>query len=869
MTEKFCPPPKLPNKIISRFFPENEIPFLNGDFDEIYNNIIEKRGKNAANRWYLRQLCHWVPIITYHSIKWSLTMLKNYLKITLRNLKRQKGYTFINLAGLSVGIACALLILLVVQYEFKYESNHKNADRIFRLNMEHHRPEGIQRVTSSPVPLAETLHNELPEITHFTRMNNMSQILMAYENHKFYEDVSFADPGILEMFTFPLLSGNEQTALQDANSVIITESIAKKYFGNTDPQGKTMVLANSVSLQVTGVMQDHPLYSNIRPDFLVSFATLKGLAPDSYFQNWLSQQIKSFIMLPEKHSPAEVEKKIQDIFSQHVREDDNRTVRLDQLSRMHLFSNAEPTGNINSLYILLIVGGLILVVACINFMNLATARSSNRAKEVGLRKVVGAARKQLIRQFVGESLIYTAISIFLAFFLCLAFLPVLNNLTGQSVLSKDLISGGILAGTAGIFLLVGILSGSYPAFFLSAFQPAGVLRGSHKGGYQGALFRKILVVVQFAISIILIISTIIFSKQLNYLLNKPLGFEKDQVVIIRNDRNALGRDLQPLKSALLKNPHIGGVTGSYMLPSSIGMYNEVTWEGAVNNELIEIIHNRVDYDFLNTYGITLIAGRNFSPEFGSDLRTDDSTAQSIIINEEAARRFGWEDPIGKKVFQIFGERRIPFNVIGVVKDFHFTSLRESIQPLKLFLSTQNNRYISVKIQTEDISESMKFIEKTWTEIFPDIPFDYFFYDSVFERRYQSEANQRKLFGYFSGLAVFIGCLGLLGLAAYAAERRTKEIGIRKVLGASPSRIIKLLSKDFSYLVLTANLIAWPAAYLAMRHWLNGFAYRIELSHQWIFFILAGSLALVIALLSVGLQAFKAALTDPVKAIKYE
>jgi len=366
-------------------------------------------------------------------------MFKNYLKVTLRNMKRQKGYTLINLAGLSVGIACALLIILVVQYEFKYERHHENAHRIYRINVEHKRPDQVTRYTYSPVPLAEALHDELPEVTHFTRYNNISHSLLTYDDRKFYEDgVSFVDPGILEMFTFPLKAGNKAVALNEPNSVVITEEMAKKYFGNEDPLGKVLVISHSLSVQVTGVMRNHPPYSNFRPDFFVSFATMREVAPDSYFQNWLSQQIPSFIMLADDHSVKETEAKIQEVFRRHVREDDNRTLYLDQLKRMHLFSNTESTGNVNSLYILLAVGGLILLVACINFMNLSTARSSNRAKEVGLRKVVGAARRQLIRQFIGESLIYTALSTVLAFVLSQTFLPILNSLTGQFVETGDL-----------------------------------------------------------------------------------------------------------------------------------------------------------------------------------------------------------------------------------------------------------------------------------------------------------------------------------------------------------------------------------------------------------------------------------------------
>jgi len=802
-------------------------------------------------------------------------MFKNYLKITLRNLNRQKGYAFINIAGLSVGIACALVIILVVQYEFKYESHHENASRIYRINVEHTQLERTFRSSYSPVPLAPAMCEEVPEVTHFARIAWVRQTSVAHGDRKFYEDeVRFVDPGILEMFTFPLVAGAKATALKDANSVVITEDMATKYFGKEDPLGKTLVLLNSMPLKVSGVMKNHPGYTNIRPDFMVPLEKIRALAGDDFFQNWLSQQLASYVMLGKGQSAANVEAKIQDAFNRHVREDDGRVLTLDQLKRMHLFSNTEPTGNINSLYILLAVGVLILLVACINFMNLATARSAKRAKEVGLRKVVGATRRQLIRQFMGESLIYTAISMVFALVLAHAFLPVLNRLTEQALGFGDIFQTHILAGMVGIYLLVGFVSGSYPALFLSAVQPTKILRSTFETGTQGVLFRKILVVAQFAISIILIISFMIFGRQLNFLLNKTLGFEKDGMVIIRNDRSTFRQDLQPLKSELLSDPRILGVTGSQMLPSSIGLYNTVTWEGATTDQEIAIMHNRVDYDFLNTFEIELVAGRKFSPEFlgdtsaGSDASGPENS-RSIIINQEAARQFGWEDPIGKKVIQVFGEERYYFNVVGVIRDFHFSSLRESIRPMNLFLSTNNNRYVSVKIYMEDLNETLKFIEGAWKRIFPDAPFDYFFLDRILEQRYRSEASLKRLFEYFSGLAVFIGCLGLLGLASYAAERRSKEIGIRKVLGASSPQIVMLLSKEFTRWVVVANVFAWPAAYFAMRSWLDGFAYRISLNAQFGLFILAGALALAIALLTVAFQAVKAALSDPVKTIKYE
>ena len=875
MGEKFQHPPRLARWILCRFLPRPENTYLSGDFDEIFNSILERQGRAAARRWYWFQLLYWIPLIFCQSIRWSFTMFKNYLKITLRNLIRQKGYAFINIAGLSVGIACALLLILVVQYEFKYESHHENADRIYRINIAHTKLEQTYRSTYSPVPLAPAMHEEIPEVVHFSRIAEFRQTPVAYEDQRFYEDgLRFIDPGILEMFTFPLAAGDRSTALKDADSIVITQDMAVKYFGSEDPLGKTLLVLNSMPLTVTGVMKNHPGYTNIHPDFLVPIEKIRTLVGDEFFQNWLSQQLASYVMLAEDHSASEAAAKIQAAFDRHVREDDGRVLSLDQLDRMHLFSDTRPTGNVNSLYILMAVGGLILLVACINFMNLTTARSTKRAREVGLRKVVGAARRQLIRQFIGESMVYTTISMLFALVLVHVFIPVLNSLTGQAVEFGDITQKTILNGLVGIYILVGFISGSYPALFLSAVQPTKILRGTFETGTQGVLFRKILVVVQFAISIILIISTMIIGRQLNFLLSKPLGFEKDGIVIIRNDRSTFRRDLQPLKTELLSDPRILGVTGSLALPSSIGMYNTVTWEGAADNQEIAINHNQVDYDFLDTYGIELAAGRNFSREFPADAASDSDqfgpeNPRSIIVNQEAVRQFGWEDPIGKKVIEVYGEERSYNSVIGVIKDFHFNSLRESIRPLKLFFSANNNRNVSVKIRMEDLNETLKFIGAAWERIFPEAPFEYFFFDSVFEQRYRSEARMKRLFAYFSGLAVFIGCLGLLGLASYAAERRSKEIGIRKVLGATSPQIMTLLSKEFTRWVVLANLFAWPAAYIAMLSWLRGFAYRINLYAHLGLFILAGALALTIALLTVALQAVKAALADPVETLKHE
>lgn len=556
-----------------------------------------------------------------------------------------------------------------------------------------------------------------------------------------------------------------------------------------------------------------------------------------------------------------------------AKENDERRLRLERLDRMHLYSIFGGGGSITYVYIFLAAGLLILLTACINFMNLSTARSGSRAREVGMRKVVGAGRHQLIRQFIGESFIYTILSMVLAFFLAALLIPSVRNITGQALRFNNLGDPVILLSLLGTALFTGFLSGSYPSLFLSAFQPVRVLKGSPRAGGKGSGFRKVLVVFQFSVSIILIISTIVFSRQISYMRHKSLGFARDQVVVVRNQGENELRNVEPFKQLLKNNPRILAITGCMALPHRIGMYNNVTWEGAANDENIAIIHNTVDYDFLETFEIPLLAGRNFSPEFVSDARGgtgNPENAGAIILNETAVKRFGWDDPIGKKVIQTFGEHRIILTVIGVVRDFHFSDLKNPIQPLKIFLGPRSTKnYIALRISSEGVDESLKAIKSAWNQFNPNYPFEYFFYDSVFAEQYRSEERLQALFGYFSVLAVFIGCLGLLGLAAFAAEQKTKEIGIRKILGASSGGMVVLLSRQFTRWVLVASLIAWPVAYFAMDRWIRGFAYHINLTETIPLFLLSAILALTIAWLTVSFQAVKAARRNPIDSLRYE
>jgi putative ABC transport system permease protein len=780
-----------------------------------------------------------------------------------------------------VGLAMFILILLFVGYEFRYEKHHRNADRIYRLVIEQNLGDRIFTASTSPVPLAEALKRELPEVQEFARFFSWGEALVARGERRFNEEgLSFADPGALTMFSYPMLKGDPANALSAGYSAVVTASIAKKYFGDEDPIGQTLSVdwIRRFDATVTGVIGDHPPTTDFAPKILVSMATMAPLIAGSdfgggFFNNWISQMLRAYILLPERHDVREMEAKIMSVFRPHMTEGDRRVVKLERLADAHLHPLASGgTGDIRTLRIFMACGILVLLTACINFMNLATARSARRAREVGLRKVVGASRGQLIRQFIGESLLYAVLSLILGVGIAILGLPLLNQITGQLVSASDLGRPGVVPILLGVTVLTGLVSGSYPALYLSGLRPVRVLKGTLKDrGAKGSLFRKILVVAQFTISVSLIISTMIFGRQLRYIHDKPLGFDKDQILVLRNNAGPVFGDLGPLRTALLQDPRIAGVCGSEQLPSTIGQYNNVTWEGAAPGEKIEIMYNRIDYDFLKTYGIGLAAGRNFSPEFPGDLQTggDSRSPTGVLLNEEAVRRMGWPDPIGKQVVHVWGNNRNYWTVVGVVKDFHFTSLRSAIRPMNFFLSTDMNRYVSVKLKGKDLPGTLGFIEATWKRLYPELPFDFFFLDSVFDRLYRSEVRQRQLFGVLSVLAVFIACLGLFGLAAYAAEQRTKEIGIRKVLGASTPGIVRLLSGEFTRLVLAANLLAWPAAYLAMNRWLGGFAYRIDLASQLGWFFLAGGLSVVIAWLTVGFQAVKVARTDPIRCLRYE
>jgi putative ABC transport system permease protein len=666
-----------------------------------------------------------------------------------------------------------------------------------------------------------------------------------------------------------MISGNPKAALTVIDSAVMTEDMAKRYFGDEDPIGKVIKLNNKYNVTVTGVVKNIPANSHFSFTMLLPFEAL-GPWLEKAMQHWLLNiHNYTYLLLQKNCNIQDFEKKFPALVEEHMGDILKATggsveLFLQPLTSIHLHSKLkweiEANGDITYVYVFSAIALLILFIACINFMNLATARSANRAKEVGIRKFLGAHQGNLASQFLGESILFSLVSIIIALGLVELTLPLFQALSG-SQLSPDYMSSlSIISALFGLMVFVSFLAGSYPALFLSAFKPIQVLTGRLKTGAAGSLFRNILVVVQFTISIGLIVASAIIFTQLNYMKDKTLGFDKERIVIIRvTDRN-IRQSMEKIKEELKSYHGISNVAVSNYLPGQGFWMKIIVPEGSELDQTESIGRIRIDSDFISTMDIKLVSGKNFSPQFTTD------QSDLIIVNETAARQWGWEDPIGKTI-QVLDDRPITKTIIGVVRDFHVETLHKKIEPVFFEFAPASSRYISIKIGPDNIPDTIRYIEKTLKQIDPMLPFDYTFLDENFDRKYKAEEKLNKIFTYFTLLAIFIACLGLFGLASFTAEQRTKEIGIRKALGATISGIILLLSKEFTKWVLMANIIAWPIAYVAMNHWLQNFAYRINIGLG--IFILAALLAFVIALLTVGYQALKAARANPVDSLRYE
>jgi len=800
-------------------------------------------------------------------------MFKNYLKIAFRNIKKYKIYAFINISGLAVGMACCFLILLYIQDESSFDRYHAKADRIYRLIDSFDSEGELSRdFALSSAPFAPTLKQDFMEVEDAVRILPRRHMVSLGEK-KFYEDgLIYADSSIFHVFTFLLIEGNPETALEDPYTVVISEEMRRKYFGRETAMAKTLLI-NGQDYLVTGIMKEMPSNSHFSADIVASLKThaQNTALQEPFFQNWARHEFYTYVLLREGASLEDVQAKLPDFIERHAAQQvktllgSRLSSRLQPLTSIHLRSHLQgeisQNGDIKSIYIFSAVALFILLIACVNFMNLSTARAANRSREVGLRKVVGASRNQLVRQFLGESFVCALWALSLALIIVAVALPSFNGLTGKALGLHLLGNVSLLGAIAFIFLLVGLTSGGYPAFFIARYQPARVLKGVLRIGTRKSLLRKGLVVSQFSISIILIIATAVVMDQLDFLRNKKLGFDKEHVVVVPIRSNALRRDAQSIKAELMQNSNILsatiaiGVPGGVVAGDSIDL---ITEEGAKTLTL-RMIYS--DHDYLKTMGMQLVEGRDFNEGMSTD------ATDAFIINEAAVRQLKLKNPLSTQ-FEWQGPGMTKKGrVIGVVKDFQFQSLKNEINPLVIHIWPANTHVFAMRIQPENTPGTLAFIKRKWRKLDPAHPFEYSFLDETFDRLYRNEEELGQIFSVFALLAIVIASLGIFGLALFMVEQRTKEIGIRKVLGASMGKIFLLLSKEFAVLVLTANLFAWPAAYVFMRQWLQNFAYRVNMGLG--IFVLSAVTAFVVALLTISVHAMKAALANPVDSLRYE
>src|SRR5215203_257917 len=800
-------------------------------------------------------------------------MIKNYFKIAFRNLWRHKVYSFINIMGLAVGMTACFLIFLYVNFETSYDNFHSKADRIYRVVSDVKTPSETISAGITIAPLAVDLKKDFPEVEDAVRIEG-DGFLVKIGNVKFQEErAALSDSGLFNVFDFPLVEGDKHTALKEPMSIVLSQSAAKKYFGNKSPLGQQLLLTgDAINATVTGVMKDIPGNSQIRANMFVSMSSYKQIygraTSDSEWTNHSfltyllmkpNTDVKAFAQkLPgfmEFHHGAEAKKlqMYEVLFLEPLRD-----VYLKSTHAGFIMDKIFTTGNIKNVYIFSIIAAFILLIACINFINLSTARSAERAKEVGIRKVVGAGRLQLAKQFIGESVIISLIAFALSIFLCVVALPLFNQLAGKEV------SSGIFNNPTHLLILfilsiaIGIIAGFYPSLVLSSFKPVSVLKGRFSTGSKGLMLRRGLVVFQFVISIALMAGTIVVYRQLNYMRRQDLGFNKEQELIINT---SFDKNKDAFKQSLLTVPGVISTSFSSAVPGS--SYTSARSEmenskGEMQTTNLNLFF--VDFDYINQFKLKLYAGRSFSKDFPTD------STQAMVINESAAKMLGYQlpaDAVGRK-FSQWGRKG---KIIGVLKDFHYKSLQQKIEPLVMRMESWAYGLIAVKLAANNLPETITAIGNKWNQIVPNRPFDYRFLDDSFNEQYRPEENFGNLFSKFAALAIFISCLGLLGLSSYSTMQRTKEIGIRKVLGASVTGIVNLLSVDFIKLVLIAFIIAVPIVRFGMNKWLENFAYRTNIS--WWVFALAVLASVVIAFFTISFQAIKAAIVNPVQSLRSE
>ncbi len=810
-------------------------------------------------------------------------MFKNFLKVALRNLWKNKAFSAINIAGLSVGLAVCLLIVLYVKDELSYDKYNAHSENIYRIDADISFNGTQFTSAASQAPLAPTLMKDYPQIVQYVRLRNFGDILVRKDNQNIpNHNAVFADSTFFQVFSIPMIKGNRLTALNEPNSIVIDETTAKKYFNSTDVVGKTLYVDNSVNCKITGVIKDIPPQSHFHFSFIRPMH-------DTYHDDqadWLSNNYASYVLVRPGVTKVSLQNAVDATINNYLVKQLDQFLHMNAndlkksgnhfiypvmpLTDIHLHSNKsyefEANGNITYVYIFSIIAIFILLIACVNFMNLSTARSANRAKEVGIRKVAGSLRSSLVTQFLTESVLTSFLSLVIAIGIATLLLPLFNQLAGKQMNVWTLFSTWLLPVLIALIVVVGCVAGSYPAFYLSSFQPVQVLKGSIAKGFKSSWLRSGLVVFQFFISISLIIGTIVIYNQLTYIRSREIGYNRDQVLVI-NNTYALDKKIKSFRQDMLKISGVQNAAIAGNLPvetsySQNGWFKDPTLDAKQVNILTDF---NADQNYIPTLGMQMTSGRNFSTDFPTD-------SSAVIINETAEKLLGFKNPLNETLYRPSGYASNgafaskPFHIIGVVKDFNFNSMHDKVGPLIIELSENYGR-IAMRINTKNIPALISEVEKKWNSMGPGQPFSYTFLDADFNKIYNAEQRTGKLFITFAIFAIFIACLGLFGLVTYAAEQRVKEIGVRKVLGASVGEIVAMISKDFVKLVLIAFVIAFPVAWLMMNKWLQSFAYRINIS--WWVFALAGLLTIAIALITVSFQAIKAALANPTSSLRSE
>jgi putative ABC transport system permease protein len=809
-------------------------------------------------------------------------MLKNYFKIAWRNLMKYKFISFINLFGLTVGLTCCLLITTYILDELSYDRYNTNADHIYRVTRSFNNANGAVSLRLSTVAPAFGYYfpTDFPEIQKMTRLLDNGLTPMRFGEKKFNEkSIFFADENLFDVFTVKVLKGNPKKALTDPFSIMLSEEQAKKYFGEEDPIDKLIKFNSQVDFKVTGIYKAFPSNAHLHPGMLLSFSSLRDTTlygEENLRTSWGNNSFFTYLLLPDKFSAQRIEAQFPAFVDKHMDHKDYQgknpsaftKLALQKLTDIHLYSHtdyeAEQNSDIKRVYIFSIIALFILLIACINYVNLSTARSALRAREIGIRKVIGARKKELILQFLSESVLICWVATLLALALTYVSLPLLNTVSGKSITIDLLLKWQVIVPVLLTPFFIGIVSGIYPALFMSSYQPIKTLKGLFKVNGGGISFRKALVVTQFAVSIILIITTIVVFQQLHYMQKKSLGFDKDRIVTM-SYTNAISKQYEPFRNELLQDIAFKDVTRSSRIPTGRLLDNMGAFLFANDSAMpitTDIKFVNVDHDFVSTFGIPIKQGRFFSRNYGTD-------TSSFVVNESAVTAMGFKDA-SEAVNKEFKYGSTKGHIIGVIKDFHFESMHQPIVPMVLIMLPPGQLYFnnfSVKIASSDLTASLSHLSSTWSKYFPDTPFEYHFLDDQFDKLYESEQRQATLFISFACIAIFIACLGLFGLSAFAITQRIKEIGVRKVLGADINSIVGLLSKDFLVLVAVAAILAFPVAWYAMHNWLKDFAYRIDI--QWWVFIVAGVLAALVAFFTVSAQALKAAVANPVKSLRSE